>query len=199
MPLALIFVCVLVSSPVQAYAFFGGSWIRFQENASQQTPVNPPKTSPPASPQSGPSGSAPGSTPGPTPGSTPGPTAKSGSQATPPSKKPPKKKSPGKAATPSKRVVRNGSAPDPTVQISPEVSQKQASNQLQNTNQLLAATEGNLKTMAERGPNASQQSVMRQIRQYMDQAKEAADQGDPQRAHNLALKAHLLSLDLLKH
>ena len=70
---------------------------------------------------------------------------------------------------------------------------------MQNTNQLLAATEGNLKTMAERGPNASQQSVMRQIRQYMDQAKEAADQGDPQRAHNLALKAHLLSLDLLKH
>ena len=37
---------------------------------------------------------------------------------------------------------------------------------------------------------------MGQIRQYVQQAKTAADGGDIERAHNLAVKAHLLSEEL---
>jgi hypothetical protein len=100
---------------------------------------------------------------------------------------------------PSRRVVHNGSTADPTVQLAPGVSQKQASTQAQKTTELLASTEANLKTISGRQLNPSQQDVVSQIRKYMEQSKQAADEGDSQRAHNLAVKAHLLSDDLVKH
>jgi hypothetical protein len=40
--------------------------------------------------------------------------------------------------------------------------------------------------------------MVSQIKQFMEQSKTAADAGDLDRAHNLALKAHLLSDELLK-
>jgi hypothetical protein len=41
--------------------------------------------------------------------------------------------------------------------------------------------------------------VVVQIRQYMDVARSALNESDTQRAHTLALKAYLLSDDLVKH
>jgi hypothetical protein len=103
---------------------------------------------------------------------------------------------PGEA--PSKTVVHNGSAPDPEVQIAPSLTEEQASHQRQTATQLLASTDANLKKISSRQLNASQQDIVKQIHIYMGQAKAAEDAGDPQRAHNLAFKAHLLSDELLK-
>jgi hypothetical protein len=121
-------------------------------------------------------------------------------------KAPPKKRrSPSKTAppkpdgSPGKRVVRNGSATEPAVQISPSVPQQQASSQLQNTNNLLNTADANLKSISGAQLNAGQEEMVKQVRTYMEQAKAAAGAGDLERANNLATKAQLLSAELAKH
>jgi hypothetical protein len=110
---------------------------------------------------------------------------------------------PGAAATqnasPKKVVVRNGSTKDPAVQLSPSLTQQQSSSQRQNVNQLLSDTDANLKTLSSRRISSSQNDTMNQIQQYVQQAKAAADAGDMERARNLAVKAHVLSEELVKH
>ena len=101
--------------------------------------------------------------------------------------------------SPEKRVVRNGSATDPSVQISPSVPQQQASSQLQNTNNLLNTADANLKSISGAQLNAGQEEMVKQVRTYMEQAKAAAGAGDLERANNLATKAQLLSAELAKH
>jgi hypothetical protein len=98
-----------------------------------------------------------------------------------------------------KVVVPNGGTSDPSVQLAPSLTKQQAANQRQNTDQLLASTESNLKAIAGRRLQASQQDTVKQIEQYVAQAKGAAKTGDLERAHNLALKAQLLSEELVKH
>lgn len=66
------------------------------------------------------------------------------------------------------------------------------------TNQLTAATEENLKKIVGRQLSSSQQEMVTQIKQFMTQSKAAIAAGDPERGHNLALKAHLLSDELVK-
>jgi hypothetical protein len=100
--------------------------------------------------------------------------------------------------SPEKRVVRNGSATDPTTQISPSVPQQQASSQLQSTNSLLSSADTNLKSISGAQLNSSQEDMVKQIRTYMEQAKAATETGDLERANNLATKAQLLSAELVK-
>src|SRR5229473_1200524 len=100
---------------------------------------------------------------------------------------------------PEKKVVRNGGTADPAVQLAPGVSNEQASRQRQSTTQLLATTDTNLKQLAARQLNGTQQDSVSQIRKYMEQAKAAENAGDVQRAQNLAAKALMLSDDLVKH
>ncbi len=109
-----------------------------------------------------------------------------------------RKRSQRSTATPPKKVVRNGGTADPAVQLAPGVSAEQASSQRQNTTQLLAATDANLKQISSHPMNSSQQASVDQIRKYMEQAKAAEQAGDVQRAQNLASKALLLSDDLAK-
>jgi len=109
-----------------------------------------------------------------------------------------KKKPANQDSTPSRVVVPNGSTPEPSVQLAPTVPKQQASNQLQNTTHLLDNTEANLRKISVRQLSVSQQETIRQIRKYMEQAKTAANAGDVQRANNLAVKAQLLSQELLK-
>jgi hypothetical protein len=85
------------------------------------------------------------------------------------------------------------------VDIAPGVSQQQASQQLETTNQLLAKTEENLKIVESRQLNAGQQDTVKQIRDYMKQSQKAAEDGDAQRAYTLADKARMLSSDMVKH
>jgi len=68
----------------------------------------------------------------------------------------------------------------------------------QTTTQLLEATEANLRTVTRRSLKADEQDMVEQIRNYMQQSRNASAETDLVRAHNLALKAHLLSDELVK-
>ena len=160
--------------------------------ASPQT-QNPPPASeqpqpPPAEPSAG-SGETKPAAP-----TTPGEKQSSGATKSTPSGG--KCKSP--SSGPRKRIVRRGSTTDPTIQFSPGLTQQQASAQRQNTSQLLASTDANLRKISNRQLTPAQQDALNQIRRYMEQAKTADASGDLQRAHNLAFKARQLSDELLQ-
>ncbi|MCU1298701.1 MAG: hypothetical protein JWO91_2979, partial [Acidobacteriaceae bacterium] len=61
------------------------------------------------------------------------------------------------------------------------------------------ATDAKLKEASARQLSPAQQDTMGQIRSYIQQAKAARSAGDLERAHNLALKAHLLSDEFVGH
>jgi hypothetical protein len=96
-------------------------------------------------------------------------------------------------------VVRNGGTADPTVALSPGLSPQQASRQIESTKRLLAASDANLKKISGRQLSANQQDTVKQIKSYMDQANTAKNDRDFQRAYNLAVKANLLSAELVGH
>lgn len=100
---------------------------------------------------------------------------------------------------PPKKVVRNGGTEDPVVDLSPRPNPQQASKQSENTKQLLAASDANLNKISGRSLTANQKETVKQINSYMEQAKKALNDGDVQRAYNLALKANLLSAELAGH
>jgi len=103
------------------------------------------------------------------------------------------------AGEPRKTVVHQGGASEPIAQILPGITLEEASHQRENAEQLLASTESNLKQLAARTLNPNQQEMFVQIRHYIDGARSALKESDTQRAHTLALKAYLLSDDLVKH
>lgn len=104
---------------------------------------------------------------------------------------------PLKPCPPPKKVIRNGGSEEPTIQLIGGTPAEQSSNQ-RSTEQLTSATEENLKQIAERQLKPNQQEMVNQVKQFMDQSKTAVVAGDLERGHNLALKAHLLSEELLK-
>ena len=71
--------------------------------------------------------------------------------------------------------------------------------QSENTKQLLAASDLNLNKISGRQLTPTQQDTVKQIKSYMEQSRNARDDGDVQRAYNLALKANLLSAELVGH
>ncbi len=160
-------------------------------------------------PQSAPEGSTQETPPAATPESQtaqPEPTAQKPESKAPASKKASKKRHHHRKKLPSdsstgteKKVVKNGGTADPVVQLAPGISAEQASSQRQSTAQLLSATDENLKQLASRQLDSTQQDSVSQIRKYMEQAKTAEAAGDVQRALNLASKALLLADDLVKH
>jgi hypothetical protein len=93
-------------------------------------------------------------------------------------------------------VVKNGGTSDKSAQLSPAVAPEQAQHQRISTEELLAATDANLKRVAARELNSEQQGTLEQIHTYMRQAKAASAAGDTNRAQTLAYKARLLSDDL---
>lgn len=99
---------------------------------------------------------------------------------------------------PPKVVVKDGGSDEPTIELTRGTSEQQASQQRYTTEQLRTATEENLKKLAGRQLTASQQEIVTQIKQFMDQAKSAVADGDLERGHSLAMKAQLLSEELLK-
>ena len=117
-------------------------------------------------------------------------------QAPPPAPKPEEK--PQQEAVlkpPPKIVIQEGGADSSTGQISTPAP-GQGQNNL-STAKLLEATEANLRTL-KRSLTADEQATVAQIKDYMDQSRAATKQQDLVRAHNLALKAHLLSDELVK-
>ncbi len=94
---------------------------------------------------------------------------------------------------PKKVVVPNGSTSEAGGQLSPGLSDTEAQRQRQTTEQLLRDSQANLKAATARQLSTEQQDTARQITAYMQQAQSASEDGDLERAHNLALKARLLS------
>jgi outer membrane biosynthesis protein TonB len=99
---------------------------------------------------------------------------------------------------PPKTVVTDGGTQPATPQLSASMPHDQAIHQKLNTNQLLEAADYNLKSVT-RTLNADEQAMVQHIRSYMQQSRDATKDGDTERAYNLALKAHLLSDELIKH
>lgn len=183
-----------------------------QENQTSSSAPHDPSTPTPADQQNAPDQSG---TPAPTPTSScpdnsqPGTTAKPDCKPAESTAAKAKKhhrihKTAAPAATPAesgpaKKVVRNGGTEDPVVDLSPRPNPQQASKQSENTRQLLAASDANLNKISERSLTANQKETLKQINSYMEQAKKALNDGDVQRAYNLALKANLLSAELAGH
>ncbi|MFZ0298278.1 MAG: hypothetical protein WAM13_08015 [Candidatus Sulfotelmatobacter sp.] len=102
-----------------------------------------------------------------------------------------------KPCPPPKKVVRNGGSSEPKVQLTGDTPAEQAFDK-SSTDQLRAATEENLKKATALQLNSSRREMVNQIREFMEQSKAAVAAGDLEGAHNLALKAHLLSVELVK-
>ncbi len=95
-------------------------------------------------------------------------------------------------------VIKNGGSDEPIVELKGDTSTEQASYERFTTEQLTAATEENLKKIAGHELSATQQEMVSQIKQFMEQSKSAVTEGDLNRGHNLAVKARLLSDELVK-
>jgi outer membrane biosynthesis protein TonB len=109
---------------------------------------------------------------------------------------PPAPEKPGEKQ-PSKTIVNDGGTQPATPQLSASVSPDTAVHQKFNTAQLLEATDSNLKSIS-RQLNTDEQAMVQHIRSYMQQSRDASKEGDTERAYNLAMKAHLLSDELVK-
>ncbi len=96
---------------------------------------------------------------------------------------------------PPKIIIQEGGTDASLGQIS-TATQGQGQSDL-STAKLLEATEANLRGL-KRTLNADEQATVAQIKDYIEQSRAATKQQDLVRAHNLALKAHLLSDELVK-
>ena len=102
-----------------------------------------------------------------------------------------------KPCPPPKVVVKNGGTDEPTVELKGNTTAAQASYERYTTDQLTAGTEENLNKIAGRQLTPSQQDTINQIKEFMEKSKAAIAEGDLERGRNLAMKAHLLSDELV--
>jgi hypothetical protein len=200
---AVLIVCGLVASPSIGVADSSAVPVIAKQNQrAQESPPTAPPPETPTSPAQSKSEqpSAPPQTPAPaTQPENPQPeTAKKPAAAATKNRHRKRKPTAQPESSPAKTVVPNGSTTDSKAQITPSVTDAQASHQRQNTAQLLDSTDANLKKLAGHQLTPSQQDTMKQIQSYVEQAKVADAAGDLQMAHNLAFKAHLLSDELVK-
>ena len=94
--------------------------------------------------------------------------------------------------------MKQGGTSEPSIQLAGGAAGAPTSRERDTANQLLGATEANLKKITGRQLSSNQQDMVNQIRQFMEQSKAAVDAGDLERARTLAWKAQLLSEDLVK-
>lgn len=99
---------------------------------------------------------------------------------------------------PPKVIVRQGGTSEPSIELAGGAAGGQTADQRNTANQMLDATETNLKKIAGRQLTTDQQGMVTQIHQFMDQSKTAVKDGDLERARTLAWKAQLLSEELVK-
>ena len=101
-----------------------------------------------------------------------------------------------KDCPPPKIIVRHGGTTEPSIQLA--APNDQAARQRDAVNQLIGATEQNLKKVEGRQLNSNQQDTISQSRQFIAQSRAAIVAGDLERARTLAWKAQTLSEDLVK-
>ena len=99
----------------------------------------------------------------------------------------------------SKLIIQEGSTPNSQGQLAAGVGMEDSSpRSKQTTEQLLQSTQANLNSI-NRPLSPEEQAMVAQIKDYMAQSRKATADADTVRAHNLALKARLLSDELVKH
>ncbi len=100
---------------------------------------------------------------------------------------------------PPKTVVKpdGAEAISPPGQISPSLPHAEVAQTQATTEQLMQSTEANLNGM-KRQLSQDEQAIVTQIRDFMAQSRQATKENDLARAHNLAVKASLLSDELAK-
>jgi len=165
-----------------------------QAQAPTVTPEAQPKAAPPPPASGEPNRPQPEATPAPeTAAPPPKPVAKPRPKPKP-QRNIAKKPAPEK---PSRTVVEEGGTRPTGAQLSASLPHDAAIHQQFNTAQLLEATEYNLKSIT-RQLTTDEQAMVQHIRSYVQQSRDASKDGDVERAYNLALKAHLLSNELVK-
>jgi len=97
--------------------------------------------------------------------------------------------------TPPKKIIPAEPAPTPQ-QISPGPTSDGGNNQA-STDQLLQGAEANLNGIT-RQLSKDEEAMRTQIREFITQSRNATKENDPARAHTLAVKARLLSDELVK-
>ncbi|MFB3916404.1 MAG: hypothetical protein ACE14M_06730 [Terriglobales bacterium] len=97
----------------------------------------------------------------------------------------------------SKTVVEEGGANQQDQPLSAKLPKTEAMQQRKSTAQLQQETENNLRSIT-RTLTADEQAMVQHIRNYMQQSRAAENDGDTERAYNLAMKARLLSDELVK-
>jgi outer membrane biosynthesis protein TonB len=115
---------------------------------------------------------------------------------------PPKPKHVAKKTVPPPKKPVAEAAPPPQPQQQPPANQGLTASIGQNdaarqTQQLLDETE-NLVRGLNRSLSDDEQAIVAHIRSYVQQSRTAMTDGDYERAHNLAIKAHLLADELVK-
>src|SRR5581483_3507220 len=98
---------------------------------------------------------------------------------------------------PGRVVIQEGGGSQPQGTLSASLGAEEATHQSQSTVQLLDSTQSNLRSLT-RQLTAEEQAMVTQIKDFMEQSRKATQESDPVRAHNLALKAHLLSDELVR-
>ena len=114
---------------------------------------------------------------------------------------PTKKRSPRSTAprtAPAEPAATPAETPKPAPpRMSPRLSPAEQAEYERKTSTAIAAAEKNLQTAYGKQLNAGQSDLLEKIRGFLGQAREAARAGDWQRAHNLAQKAQVLSVELV--
>ncbi len=98
-------------------------------------------------------------------------------------------------STPPPKITASPHDVPTTAAISEGLPHSDEMHRLETAAQLNQSTEDNLRSI-NRTLSASEKSIVEQIRNFMAQSQEAISDNDLVRAHNLALKAHLLSDEL---
>jgi len=104
---------------------------------------------------------------------------------------------------PPPRIVVKPEGPEPSStpgqpgQISPNPPNTEVSHDQATTEQLLQSSESSINNL-KRTLTTDEQAIVAQIRDYVNQSRQAIRDNDLTRAHTLALKAHLLSDELIK-
>jgi outer membrane biosynthesis protein TonB len=104
------------------------------------------------------------------------------------------------AKKPPKKVVQAEKTEPPTIpmgQISPGPTPADSTHSQTSTDQLLQSAEANLNSIT-RQLSRDEEAMRAQIKEFITQSRKATTENDPARAHNLAVKARLLSDDLVK-
>ncbi len=98
--------------------------------------------------------------------------------------------------TSSKKVIQAEPAPTPQ-QVSPGPTPADSGTGQTSTDQLLQSAEANVNGIT-RTLSKDEEAMRTQIREFIKQSRNATAENDPARAHTLAVKARLLSDELIK-